>query len=231
MKLIIITLLTALITSQCPNDQKCAACQKTECKMCYQSYLNFGKCITPQNPIEKCLRYQSEKVCDVCFHGYTTNDDGACVKIGIKDCLYLVENQCKLCKRGILVENGLCGEKKCKSEDCAFCTVNSKNEEMCDQCNSGFALKNVNGRMQCAKEGKGEEHCMLLGEVGKCTLCDVNYYNKEGKCVKSKEMDIKMISDQGFVDKMGDKIKNLFGSFVHVFEVLSLGSCLVMIFA
>ena len=232
MKLLIITLIINIaFTAKCPLDQLCAACEGSNCKMCYQSFTNFGECVKPTKAIEHCLRYTKDGVCDFCFHGYTHNQDGSsCDRIGITDCMSVVDGVCTLCKRGILIENGKCGDKKCVSKNCAFCALDSETGlEICDQCDSGYASKLVEGTMTCVKEDE-TKHCYLLAENNSCTLCDVNYYSSNGKCVKSTEMDIKMITDQGFMDKIKDKITDLF-DYVHTFSLISLSASLLMIFS
>ncbi len=229
-KSFIIIFLSAAVLSSCPdNDQYCAACQDKECKMCYSAFLNFGNCVTPTTKVENCLRYSKDGVCDVCYHGYAVGNNGLCAKIGIKDCLYVENDKCKMCVRKILVKDGKCEGEKCQSPYCAFCTRNEKNEEICDQCITGYTLL-MGEKPNCVKENDNTQHCVMAKDENTCSLCEVNYYHKNGKCVKSDVMKIEMISDQSFFDKAKEKITNLFGSTFNL-TIISLFSTILLVFA
>lgn len=202
-----------LTTLTCPGgDKLCAMCDDKKCVECFASYLENGKCRQSSVMIEKCLAYSADQKCQICYHGYKLVNN-KCLEITIKDCLEEVNGKCVMCKRDILVTDGVCGKVKCEKKDCAFCTRNNQEIEVCNLCDSGN-VKNSNG--ECVDESDNNEHCMVLNKDGTCMLCDYNYYYSFGKCTKSDVMNIKMSSDQGFVDKVKDRITNLFGGEIFI---------------
>lgn len=59
----------------CPGlDERCAACQGNQCKVCFEGYINAqGKCQKPAQLIEHCLEYVNETTCKFCQHEYFVN--------------------------------------------------------------------------------------------------------------------------------------------------------------
>ena len=223
MKTFIIALL-ALSTLACPGGDKfCSMCDEDKCVLCLASYLENGKCQQSSILVENCLAYAADKQCSSCYHGFKLQD-GKCVEITLKDCLEERDGKCVMCKRNVLVTHNVCGEVKCEKKDCAFCARDQNDNEVCNICDSD-KVRDVNGN--CVDESENNEHCMDLNQEGKCELCDYNYYYSNGVCAKSDVMKIKMKSDQGFIDKVTDKIKNLFDG--ELFISLSYVAGLVML--
>ena len=231
--LTILLLITTTLTTNCPNDERCASCVQNKCVVCYDSYLNQnGLCTASSKKIAHCLQYESEGTCKFCYHGFYLSKNSICEKIPIKNCLELnKDGNCQVCKRGVLLKNGLCDDKnKCQTPNCDVCSLNASKEENCVSCKNGFAISFGYG---CQLEQENSHHCLFLNQNGECVICDYNFYHKNGQCVKSSVVDIKMDldggegsdgeidqkDDEGFFDGFMNKVKDFFGMGIGGFEI------------
>jgi hypothetical protein len=235
----IFTLLIILISleAKCPNDERCASCNRERCNVCYDSYLaSDGVCNSSRLKIENCLQYENEGVCRFCHHGFFLSKEGTCARIAIENCLELDgDGNCTVCAQGILLKDNKCDPiNKCSSENCELCTLR-QGAETCVKCQKDFAISSGKG---CVLEGENSKNCLFLNQYGECVICEFNHYHHNGLCLKSSLLDMKeplltkatetgeapKTGISGFFDKMLTGIKDFFGyKSVDITSALLLG--------
>ena len=182
----------ASVIYSCPNDKKCGSCINNVCNLCYDSFFNITTktCQNPTNKLDNCLRYDSLNNCIECQREYYQLN-GKCAEVTY-DC-QIVEptnpNICKVCDKGIQVIGGKCDYKnKCTLKECDFCAYDSINKvNICHECRRGFVLKNG----VCEKEIDATRNCIHVDNLGNCDICRLNFYNSNGKCLKSDALNLR----------------------------------------
>merc|ERR1711976_469164 len=163
-------ILIITIIKTCPGeDEFCASCDGSKCKVCYNSYLDStNKCKEPKNKIENCLKYLNENKCLQCKLNYYLNNDGKCNKIPFKNCLVLKSaDSCKICKDSFLPHNNKCSNstKKCSIKNCNLCSLDNNNKEKCFFCDDGYAVfYDKNNNTTCIKENDNNQNCHYLNK-------------------------------------------------------------------
>jgi hypothetical protein len=190
-KLVALLTLGGIIKCCIDGDPYCARCGGDQCLMCYQSFRTVsGSCVAvEQNSISNCLIFKSINECEKCNFGYSLKD-GQCVKISVQDCLSLNrDGVCEMCNNSVLVSEGKCDGGKCGLKNCAICTNNG--EDKCYKCKEGLVLHPYveDGKLyyHCAQQNSGTIGCResVVNDASTCIECDVNFYYKNGRCVKS----------------------------------------------
>ena len=88
MQKFVILLAIVQLFNTCPTDERCASCLGDRCQLCWDGYLNAeGRCVEPEEEIEKCKRYSSETACSLCHDGYYLTQQNKCEEIVLDDCL------------------------------------------------------------------------------------------------------------------------------------------------
>lgn len=195
--LIIICLTTTFLT--CPDkDERCIACNGSECIECVDSFRNSkGLCVAPKTKVDRCVQYKLDGVCQYCVNGYHVDPNGKCVKISIPNCAELAsKTSCAVCSDSTLVANGRCDSgKKCKIANCDLCALKS-GKEVCVRCNSNYVVSIRNGVYSCKSEINSTNNCLYLNSVKDdlCAVCDYNYYMRNHTCQKSTKYHINIKS-------------------------------------
>merc|ERR1712117_465818 len=110
-------------------------------------------------------------------------------------------DKCVMCKRGIIITNNICD-----------------NNEKCNICKQDYVRNSVG---QCIKETDNTNNCLIVNNTNKCIMCMYNYFDKNGKCVKSAKMKVAInINDPNIFEKTLDKLKGLF-SYSYIFSTFS----------
>ena len=80
LKTLVLLALAISTMNSCPsNDERCAACVGTQCRVCYNGFVNvFGVCEAVQTRITNCLEYENQFRCKFCQHGFYVNATGVC---------------------------------------------------------------------------------------------------------------------------------------------------------
>jgi len=167
----------------CKEDPLCHICgpEGLSCQDCFEAYTNLsGVCIKPRESISYCKVYANEKACRLCYGGYYPDAKGICVPITIPNCNALESNKsrCRVCRDGILVNNGKCEDldRRCSLSNCQLCNLVS-NLESCEKCADPFLLAvGFLGMSRCIERTHETRHCQavhldLQGEIAYCSNC------------------------------------------------------------
>ena len=175
--------------SVCPaTDENCLACKGSTCVFCVKSYNDGGVCKRAKNPVKFCLSYNSNQLCESCIQGYFLTSSRYCKRIPLINCAEKSSfNTCKICFNGYKTERGICTSRKCLSPYCSQCSLDLKGNEKCVQCQDKYHLQSSNNEYSCVKSTEGLENCMYASKENRnlCGVCNLDFYYRDGKCVKS----------------------------------------------
>ena len=182
-------LLLSATLAACPDtDMYCVACSGNFCTLCLHSFLYNGVCNPVSYVVPNCISYSSPTTCQACQQGFYLEASGACVKIPYKNCAEVdAFGQCSVCFNGKRVENGQCGSRKCLTANCAQCRLDEFGNEQCVRCKDNHVIAFAGNVNTCVRQTTSVDHCLYASRLNPnlCSVCELNYYHRNGQCVKS----------------------------------------------